>query len=588
VTRADGTLAGSPRQAPPSAGRPPVRRRRAGQAAGLAAAGVVAFLCYLRLSGTVPVNADGASNALQAWGMLHGNVLLRGWRLSDVSFYTTELPQYMLVEAVRGLGPEVVHVAAAMTYTLLVLLAGLLAKGRATGREAVLRVCIAAGIMLAPQLGSATYTLLLSPDHVGTGVPLLLLWLIIDRAQPRWYVPVTAGVLLAWVQVADSLTLIIGVAPVVIVCTARACQRRDRNDQAALPRSSSGRPGSRASRWYYLSLAGAATASVPAAALAVRLINGLGGYSAYSPRTSLSPAGSLPRHAALAFQGVLELFGAGFAGQRPGLPVFFAAAHLAGLALAVLALGLATVRFFRWEDLVVPALATAIILNLAAYIVSVTPVNIRSTREIASVLPFGAVLAGRLLAGPMLQAAERLRRADRLARTNQPAPAGQLARAGRPTRAGRLVTLALASAAAAGALCYAAALGYDAAQPPVAANDQALAGWLAGHHLNAGLAKYWHANNTTLDSGGRVQLITVAVRAGRPVFGDARETDLSRRDPRSHYANFVVTVGRPAGQARLMSQALLTTLGPPARTYRFEDYTVRVWDRNLLSVLGHG
>ena len=72
--------------------------------------------------------------------------------------------------------------------------------------------------MLAPQPGSASYTLLLSPDHVGTGVPLLLLWLIIDRARPRWYVPVTAGVLLAWVQVADSVTLIIGVAPVVIAC----------------------------------------------------------------------------------------------------------------------------------------------------------------------------------------------------------------------------------------------------------------------------------------------------------------------------------------------------------------------------------
>ena len=44
----------------------------------------------------MPVNADGASNALQAWDMLHGNLLLHGWWLSDVSFYTTELPQYTL------------------------------------------------------------------------------------------------------------------------------------------------------------------------------------------------------------------------------------------------------------------------------------------------------------------------------------------------------------------------------------------------------------------------------------------------------------------------------------------------------------
>jgi hypothetical protein len=518
---------------------------------------VVLFLCYLRLSRTVPVNSDGASNALQAWDMLHGNLLLHGWWLSDVSFYTTELPQYMLIESVRGLGPDVVHVAAAMTYTLLLLLAALLAKGRAAGREAVVRVLIAAAIMLAPQLGNASYTLLLSPDHVGTGVPLLLLWLVVDRARPRWYVPVTAGVLLAWVQVADSIALIIGVVPLVIACAACGWQGIGHRQQAA-------RPGGRAPRWYYPGLAGAALASVPAASLAVRLIHELGGYSVYQPRTRLCPAGALPRHVALAYQGVLELFGAGFSGQRPGTAMFFAAAHLAGLALAVLALCLAVGRFLRWEDLLIPALAAAILLNLLAYIVSVTPVNIRSTREIAGILPFGAVLAGRLLAGPMIEAA------------------------GRMTSAGRLAGIALVPAAAAGLLCSVAALGYDAAQPSVPATDQALAAWLTSHHLRDGLAKYWHANNTTLDSGGRVQLTTVAVQGGKPVFGHSRETNLSWRDPRSHYANFVVTVDDPAVQARLMSQALLQALGRPARTYRFEAYTVRVWDRNLLSALGGG
>jgi hypothetical protein len=537
--------------------------RRAGWAAGLAAAGAVLFLCYLRLSRTVPVNADGASNALQAWDMLHGNLLLHGWWLSDVSFYTTELPQYMLIESARGLRPDVVHVAAAMTYTLLVLLAGLLAKGRATGREAAARVLIAAGIMLAPQLGNASYTLLLSPDHVGTGVPLLLLWLVIDRARPRWYVPVTAGLLLAWVQVADSLALIIGVIPLVIACAVGAWQERTgkeiAGEEAAVRRPL---PRDRAPRWYYPSLAGAALASAAAAPLAVRLIHGLGGYSVYQPRTMLATAGSLPRHLALAYQGVAELFGAGFPARQPGVAVFFAAVHLAGVALAASALCLAVSRFFRWEDLLVPAFAAAILLNLAAFIVSVTPVNIRSAREIASVMPLGAVLAGRLLAGPMIRMAGPVRMAGRLARP------------------------VLLSAAALGLLCYAAALGYDAAQPPVPAGDQALAGWLAGHHLSDGLAKYWHANNTTLDSRGRVLMTTVAVRDGKPVFGHARETNLSWRDPRSRYANFVVTVGQPPGQAAAMSQALLTAFGRPARTYRFEAYTIRVWDRNLLSALG--
>ena len=104
------------------------------------------------MSRTEAVASDGASNALQAWNMLHGNPLLSGWLLGHVSLYTTELPEYMLVEAIRGLRADVLHVSAAITYTLLVLVAGLLARGRATGREGLVRMLIAAGIMAAPQM----------------------------------------------------------------------------------------------------------------------------------------------------------------------------------------------------------------------------------------------------------------------------------------------------------------------------------------------------------------------------------------------------------------------------------------------------
>src|ERR1700680_4767828 len=136
------------------------RRRppRWAAAAAWTAAGLILFACYWRLSWTAVINSDGAGNALQAWDMLHGNLLLHGWKLSDVSFYTTELPEYMLVELAIGLGANVVHVAAAATYALVVVLAALLAKGSETGRAGLIRAAIAAGIMLAPQLGDGVYT----------------------------------------------------------------------------------------------------------------------------------------------------------------------------------------------------------------------------------------------------------------------------------------------------------------------------------------------------------------------------------------------------------------------------------------------
>src|SRR5580658_9145530 len=140
---------------------------------------LVAFAVNLQLARTRAVNSDGAGNALQAWDMLHGNLLLHSWSLSDVSFFTTELPEYMLVELVRGLNADVVHVAAAVTYTLAMLLAALLAKGTSTGRASVLRVLITAGIMLAPQLDSGVNVLISSPDHIGTSVPVMAVWLLL-------------------------------------------------------------------------------------------------------------------------------------------------------------------------------------------------------------------------------------------------------------------------------------------------------------------------------------------------------------------------------------------------------------------------
>ena len=80
--------------------------------------GVALFFSFLAQARTAAATSESGGQALQAWDMLHGNLLLHGWTLSDVSFYTTELPEYMLVEAVHGLNVDTVHLAAALSYTL--------------------------------------------------------------------------------------------------------------------------------------------------------------------------------------------------------------------------------------------------------------------------------------------------------------------------------------------------------------------------------------------------------------------------------------------------------------------------------------
>jgi len=114
-----------------------VRYRRLLAGLALAAAGSGLAVLYYLQSRAGPFNSDGAGNVLQAQAILHGNWLLRGWWSSDVSYYATELPEYVAVTAISGISPDVVHICGAVTYTLTVLLAAMAARAVSQARPAV-------------------------------------------------------------------------------------------------------------------------------------------------------------------------------------------------------------------------------------------------------------------------------------------------------------------------------------------------------------------------------------------------------------------------------------------------------------------
>jgi hypothetical protein len=336
--------------------------------------------------------------------------------------------------------------------------------------------------------------------------------------------------------VGDPLAQIIGALPLAAVCAMRAYQ-------AVVVRREPP-----ATCWYELSLAGAAVLSGPAASVVTRLIAAHGGWTGSPVRTMFAPASLLVHNAVLTYQGLLQLFGADFTGQPMSQLALFAIVHLAGLALVGWACWLAVRRFFA-ESLLVQVLIVAIAVNLAAYLFTVQAQNISSTREIAAVLPFGAVLAGRLTAGPLLAAR-------------------------------------LAPAAAAVLAVYGGMLLSNAVQPPVQAQTPDLTVWLAAHDLTQGLAGYWQANAVTLDSRNTVRLRAVAVNHGALTSQSYWEASRAWYDPATHYADFVVSTG-PA--RRWQDQRLLRRMeaeaGRPARVYHFGPYTIAVWHRNLLSRL---
>jgi hypothetical protein len=505
------------------------------------AAGLVLFWCYLRQAQTYQLNADPAGQALQAWDMLHGNLLLSGWWLGDVSFYTVELPLNMIIEAIIGLRPVEIHILAALIYTAVLLLSALLARGSARGREGVVRAVLAGGILLAPSLVLGTRVLMQGPDHLGTAVPILLALLVLDRARERWWVPVVVGVLLTLAQVSDVLATFAGAAAVAVGCGVRVAPAIVRRQRPLK------------SRGYDLSLVVAAVISIGLAHLVLSGIHAAGGFYMPPPKNGVgfAPLSALPAHAWDTVYNLLILFGADFFGQPTAVGVVLALIHLAGVALGLCGLLIGLAGFFsRAADRVIQVLVAGTVIILVAGVFGNYMSKVVGAHEIITVLPFSAILAGRLLGGPLVKA--------------------------------RLAPL-LTPLLGVGLACYLAALAYNDTAPVQAPLHVDLADWLDAHHLTTGLAPYWESNITSLDSGGRVRLAPL-----KPGGASANpyESDSAWYNPAVSRANFVVTVSSPAWDASLVTPGeVQARFGPPARTYHFQEYTVMVYNYNLLTRL---
>ena len=543
----------------------------------VAALTVGLFWAYLFQSRTQAVNSDAAGMVLQGWDLLHGNLLLRGWFMADVSFYTFEIPLDGLVAMVDGLRADVVHVTAAAEYALLVLFAALLAAGSARdrrrgGREAWVRALIAAGVMVAPGEVPGAHVLLLAPDHTGIGVPVLVTLLVVDRVRPRRLLPVLAtallvGLLLIWAQLDDPVAEFGCALPLGLACAAplaavpfrrladRIRARRGGPVTAPLPWRREA-----AQRGYDIALVAAAAASYGLTQLAISAINRAGGFNLHAIPGGVQFSDVGGRLGTLG-QNLMYLFGANFWGT-PQAP-YLGYLHLAGVAVALLGL---LIAIWSWPgaDRVTRALVITILVVLGAATVTPLTQPVSGAHEIAIVLPLAAALAGRGI-GPWLagrRAAER-------------PPAGQSARAALMGRAARVATACVLVAAGAG---YLSDLGYNAAQPSNPAVNQSLADWLVAHKLTSGLGGYWDANVTSLDSGGKVRIAPVV----DGTYGYLWVSKAAWFDPKVYSANFIIAHEQRLGAGYEFVNEAIDRYGKPAQEYHLGTTVVLVYHRNLL------
>jgi hypothetical protein len=246
-------------------------------------------------------------------------------------------------------------------------------------------------------------------------------------------------------------------------------------------------------------------------------------------------------------QNIRTLFGAVSQGDvlATGGVVF----GLASLLAAVFGFGKVIWRW-RTASRAEQLLCVAIVVNITVYVISSIPAQ-ANARELAAVLPCGAILAARALVPGRIVG---VRRAQ----------------------------VAIAAAAAAALVPLAAAATHPTATPDAAR----LATWLEAHRLTYGIAGYWDASAVTVQSGDRVKVRAVTIKQfGQSVQFAASnwETKPSWYDAKHHDATFVIAdLSHTYPNDDLTVAEFERYLPRPVATYQVAGRVIMIYRTNLL------
>jgi len=474
-----------------------------------------------RIAWTEQTLSDGSNTILEGWDFAHGNVLLHGWILSDVSFYALEVPVAALSVLMVGASAAAVHLTAGLVFTLVIACTLWCDGGGPISR----RVLVLAVLLVPLSDAVARRALIAGVDHLGSSVFILLSALIVDRLRGRWYAPWLLLLVLTLGGVSDGFVTYVGVPAVIgVCCWSMLVDRR--------------------SGWDLLRLAAAAVLSVPAAQHVRSVLRHLGAYAMTAPDTVASPRSEWAAHARSMWFGLRVLLG--FAQPSGGL------AGVCTLVLGWTLLGLIILGGIRtlwhWRTSHTAQRISILLVPgaLAAYTLSEQSGKAGNAFDLAGAVPFCALLAANAL--PDL---------DR-----------------RSVRRG----LRRAAIAAIGGVTALAVL-FAAGQPAASADSAGLIARLRALRLSYGISDYQVASSTTVESDLRVDVRAVVWNGdGFDVYG--WETRTPWYSAAKHDASFFVTSASDGGTT---PADVVSVFGRPEAEYRVGEYEVLVYGYNLLT-----
>lgn len=480
---------------------------------------------YLGISLSLPYNSDHAAILLEAKSIIDGNYLLSGWTLSTVSYYTTEIPFYIIGILLIGFSEKVIYLVSAINYSMLVTLIIYLSSFQSKKlslKRFFISSCLSLFIASLFSLWS-----LHSPVHIVAFIYCLSTVPFINRflmaGKVKDLIPFSLLLLVSFIG--DNFAIYIWGIPVILVFLIKLVREKEK------------------SKFFILLI----TTLIPIflSSIFLRTISSKGGFilPGVVDEVRFVDYLDLGNNLYLFILGLFDLFSVNFFG-KPVLSVesILGSIRIIGLFYFVFIMIMNIKNFFKLP-IVNQILVVATLINILEYLLGNVSVNRATVRYLMPSLIFAVILFTSSLT------------------ENEWSPK-------------RMVYVIFACGMVGISLLP--KISYSRPPLPVAN----LVSFLHEQKLANGYGPYWSASIATAHSGGKVNIRPVISEDGKYIkpYKWLSEDKWYLED-----AHFLVVDGQKSDNVYvdIYAEMARNTFGHPDETYKLDNFTVMIWKNNI-------
>ena len=472
----------------------------------------------------LPYNSDHASILLEAKSILDGNIFLKGWTLSTVSYYTTEIPFFMIGILLFGYSEKVIYLVTGISYAFLIIiilrLCSINDEGKFSFRNLIISFCFSLYI-----ISLFSNWCLFSPVHIVSFAYCLCSIFILKRLDKKISIRELFIYFLIIIInfIGDTFSIYIWGIPIIIIMLVKLIFENN--------------------KLKYATILFTTILSIVLSQIILLLIKQNGGFIVPGIEPKFVGYNDISNNLYLFFIGLFDLFSVDFFGQ----PIFsFNTAingiQLVGLVILIWAI-IWSIKNIKKLDTVKQVLLAGLFINLLEYLLSDVAIWRGTVRYLLPTLIFGIFL----ILNFIMHSA-----------WHQQRPLIML-----------LTSIVIA-------ITLIPQMSLTRSDLPVSE----LSSFLIEKHLINGYGPYWVASITTVHSNETVKIRAVTSsdhKYIRPFIW------LAENDWYNENATFMIidstnVVEKPYN---IDWKTAINTFGQPNKYYQIQNYEVLVWDRNI-------